>query len=196
MIIKLQDGDVLTAQDDSEYEGVIHIPDNIWNHIIKEVDHSDQEWVNSLYIDVSDIEIGGSGLPVVASFFKIGNDYSGYTYDTTKIHHKPAGQEETINIAVGNAFFMICINENGTGNNGISYFVNNSSTASQITLGSTNTWYYYQSPGPVSVNAPRLTFYDDNNNPVIELSDTNYYDKNYNVVIVNSGIIDFLWLTP
>lgn len=65
MIIKLEDADITTAQDDSEDRGVIHIPDDTWNHVIKEVEHQDQEWVNSLYIDVGTISIGGSGLPVV-----------------------------------------------------------------------------------------------------------------------------------
>lgn len=56
MIIKLEDSDITTAKENVDDEGIIHIPDAIWNHIIKEVEHPEQTFVNSLYIDVNGLE--------------------------------------------------------------------------------------------------------------------------------------------
>lgn len=193
MIIKLQDSDITTAQDSPDDEGVIHVPDAIWNHIIREVEHPEQTFVNSLYIDVKDIEIGGSGLPVVCQFFRIGSLYSGNTYD---LSYKPAGQPLSVDVTSGKAWFAINIGEGGTGYNSINYFVNNGSGTSQVNVDGTYACYYYTTPNIVDTNSPKLTFYDENGNSVIELNDLAYTDNKHNKIVLNSGIIDFLWLTP
>lgn len=57
MIIKLSDGDVTVAQDSIDDQGIIHIPENVWDHIVQEVQHPDQSFVNELYINVQDLNI-------------------------------------------------------------------------------------------------------------------------------------------
>lgn len=57
MIIQLETSDIIIAQENVDDEGIIHIPDMIWNHIIKEVEIPGQDFVNSLYIDVSKVDL-------------------------------------------------------------------------------------------------------------------------------------------
>lgn len=189
MIIKLQDGDILTAKDDPDYEGVIHVPDTIWNHIIKEVEHPEQSFFNSLYLDVKDLEIGGSGLPVVIHKFKIGTNYSGNVYE---INHKPSGQTLSIQVPVSYCVFFVVPK---TVHNEIYYFVNNSSSTKTYTIG-TDEQYYYVTPNIVSVNSPKLIFLDENDNEIVGMFDNVYNDQSSSSMFVNKNVIDFLWLTP
>ena len=55
MIIKLTDGDVIAAQDSLDDDGIIHIPENVWDHIVQEVQHPEQSFYNELYINVQDL---------------------------------------------------------------------------------------------------------------------------------------------
>lgn len=57
IIIRLEDADVTTAQDNVDDEGVIHVPDDVWNHVIQEVEHPEQNFYNSLYLDVRALNI-------------------------------------------------------------------------------------------------------------------------------------------
>lgn len=57
IILKLNNGDVITAQSNVDDEGIIHIPENVWNHIVQEVQHPGQSFVNECYINVQDLNI-------------------------------------------------------------------------------------------------------------------------------------------
>ncbi len=57
MIIQLNTADILIAKENVDDEGIIHIPDNIWNHIVKEVEVPGQDFFNSLYIDVNNVSL-------------------------------------------------------------------------------------------------------------------------------------------
>lgn len=189
MIIKLQDGDILSAQDDLDYEGVIHVPDAIWNHIIREVEHSDQEWVNSLYIDVKDLEIGGSGLPIVIYNFNINNEVNVNTYDMTV---KPAG--EALQITVENGRALVYISETATGY--FVYFINNrSSQTITRTLTTDQVVRYYKTPSALSASSNgQCYFFNDQAFNVFTMYDAFSSDQVISSTFVSKAFIDFLWI--
>lgn len=47
-------------------EGIIHVPDTIWDHVIQEVEHPNQSFYNSLYLDVSALTIDDGQTPLPA----------------------------------------------------------------------------------------------------------------------------------
>lgn len=57
MIIQLETSDIIIAKENVDDEGIIHIPDMIWNHIIREVEVQGQDFFNSLYIDVNNVDL-------------------------------------------------------------------------------------------------------------------------------------------
>lgn len=191
MIIKLQDGDVLTAQEDADYEGIIHIPDTIWNHIIQETEHSDQEWVNSLYLDVNDLEIGGSGLPIVISSFRIGARNSSInTYDML---HKPYGQSATVTIPNNRFILYITI---ATNQYEIHFMYNKTGADQTRSFTQFSEDYYYVTNTPLGDNSPICYLYSDNGDLVFTFSDNYDNDTRYVYFYLNKQLFDFLWLTP
>lgn len=188
MIIKLTNSDVTIAQDDPDTEGIIHIPDDTWDHIVQEVEVPGQEWVNGLYLNIQDLTIGGSGLPIVIHKFKIGNEYSGNVYE---INHKPSGQ--TLQLSVPNGYCVYFVSPASV-NNEIYYTVNKSGTTKTYNL-STNEQYYYVTPNTVSASNPKLTFLDENNNEIFSIFDNANSDQTQSTMYVNKNVIDFLWLT-
>lgn len=189
MIIKLQDTDITSAQDNPDDEGVIHIPDAIWNHIIKEVERPDQTFVNSLYIDVKDLDIGGSGLPIVISSFNINNEFYGNTYDML---FKPSGEALTVTVPNGYVFFRVNINQD---NWTLAFYYNNTGDSFNVSLVSSFNTRYYLSSGPVTGTSPNLYLYTDQNVPVFRIYDTVTSDSSSNQFSGYSSLVDFLWLT-
>lgn len=187
MIIKLEDADITTAQDDSEDRGVIHVPDTTWNHVIKEVEHQDQEWVNSLYIDVGTLSIGGSGLPIVIYGVSIGNDYSFNTWDMTL---KEAGTPLTL--TVNNKYALLYVYDDGD-NYTVYYFYNNTNAPVNKTLVTANDIRYYITPSAMNAT-PYCRLYDSSSNEVMYFSDSFSSDQNATFINVKKAYIDFLWI--
>lgn len=188
MIIKLQDSDITTAQESPDDEGVIHIPDAIWNHIIKEVEHPEQTFVNSLYLDVKDIEVGGSGLPVIIYSVNIAETYSFNTYDMTL---KPSGQSLSVTVPDQHALLSI---EERSDRYVIYYLVNNSGSSYNRDLSSGYNSRYYLTPNTISGTSPACTFYDSNGNAVFYLRDSNNNDTSSTIINYYKGYLDFLWI--
>lgn len=187
MIIKLQDSDITTAQDDPDSEGIIHVPDNIWNHIIKEVEHPEQTFVNSLYLDVTDLEISGSGLPIIISSFDFDTSTRINTFDMTL---KPAGQTQQITVPAHKSFFNVDIFDDYC----ILYFYNNNTNNSfNVTLNTSHTIRYYISSDNIYTTI--LNLYNDQNVKVFSLGDNNATDTNPNRLLIYKSFVDFLWLT-
>lgn len=57
IIVKLTNADVNVAKDDPDAEGYIKIPGNFWDHVIQDVENRNQEFFNSLYINVNEINL-------------------------------------------------------------------------------------------------------------------------------------------
>jgi len=189
MIIKLQDGDILTAQEDLDYEGVIHVPDAVWNHIVKETEHPGQEWVNSLYLDVKDLEIGGSGLPIVIYNFNINNEVNVNTYDMTL---KPAG--ESLQVPVENGHAIVIISESVDGYF-VSFMNNRSSQTVTRTLTTNQNVRYYKTPSTLSSSSSgQCFFFNDQAFNVFTLYDPFSSDQTISSMFVSKAFIDFLWI--
>lgn len=189
MIIKLQDGDILTAQEDPDYEGVIHVPDAVWNHIVRETEHPDQEWVNSLYLDVKDLEIGGSGIPIVAYSFNINNEVNVNTYDMIL---KPAGQALTVDVENDRA--LVYISENSSGY--FVYFIHNrSGVTTTKTLNTSQNVRYYKTPTALSATSGgQCYFFNDQAFNIFTLFDAINSDSTMSSMYVSKAFIDFLWI--
>ena len=191
MIIKLTDADINVAQDDETEEGIIKIPDNLWNHIIQAVEHPTQEFVNSLYINVNDLTIGGSGLPITIYSFQChstGTDASDIinTWDMTAQtggHYNLPTNRVLIAITQLNNQYKIILRTNDTGS---TKFVNFDSDAV--------TRYYVVSPKSSHELYRYCTFYNDQNTAVFELFDTSSTDDLSTFVTLNPYFIDFLWI--
>lgn len=188
MIIKLQDSDITTAQDSADDEGVIHIPDAIWNHIIRETENPGQEWVNSLYIDVRDLEIGGSGLPVIIYSVNIADTFSFNTYDMTLKH---SGQSLTVTVPYDKA--LLYINEYNDKYE-ICYFFNNTNNNVSRTLAQNRNVRYYLTPNTTTQSNPPCRFYDSNGNEVFYLSDASNNDNTSTFLDYYKSYLDFLWI--
>lgn len=187
MIIKLQDSDITTAQDDPDSEGIIHVPDAIWNHIIKEVEHPDQTFVNSLYLDVTDIEISGSGLPIIISSFDFDTTSPINTFNMTL---KPAGTSQTISVPAHRSLFNVDIFDDYC----ILYFYHNNSGATfSVNLNQSHTIRYYLQPE--NIYSTILNLYNDQGVKVFSLGDNNSTDTNPNRMLIYKSFVDFLWLT-
>lgn len=187
MIIKLEDSDITTAQDDSEDRGVIHVPDDTWNHIIKEVEHQDQQWVNSLYIDVGTLSIGGSGLPIVIYGISLGSDYLFNTWD---MNLKEAGTPLQLQIQAGYAIVFITEYND---RNAVNIFYNSTgSTATKTLITDYNVRYFVSSA--VILSNPQCRLYDSNSNEVLYFNDSSVSDQNSTIVNLKKQYIDFLWI--
>lgn len=187
MIIKLQDSDITTAQDDPDDEGVIHVPDNVWDHVIKEIEHPEQRFINSLYLDVKDLSIGGSGLPLMLYSFDFDDNVRVNTYDMTL---KEIGVNKPITVPNGYSFFDVIIYD---GYSTIYFYHNSTGNNIELNLGSQNRYRYYLSPN--TVNTQVLNLYDSEGNRVFSVSDQNQSDYIGARFLFNTNIIDFLWLT-
>lgn len=93
MIIKLTDGDVTVAQDSLDDAGIIHIPENVWDHIVQEVQHPDQSFVNELYINVQDLNIdsGDHKIQLTSAVFSGTVLFSDFTVHSSGSVTIPAG---------------------------------------------------------------------------------------------------------
>lgn len=60
IIVKLENSAVSIAQDSVDDEGIITIPDPAWNTLVTHVDVPGQKWVDTLFLDVSDLDIAVS----------------------------------------------------------------------------------------------------------------------------------------
>lgn len=187
MIIKLTNSDVTIAQDDPDTEGIIHIPDVTWDHIVQEVEVPGQEWVNGLYLNIQDLTIGGSGLPVIIHKFKLGTEYSGNTYEMS---HKPSGQ--TLQLSVPNNYCAFFVSIKAV-HNEIYYIVNKSGSTKTFNL-TTDEQYYYVTSSTVT-GSPKLIFLDEYDNEIIGMFDNVNSDQTTSSMFANKNVIDFLWLT-
>lgn len=188
MIIKLEDSDITTAQDDSEDRGVIHVPDETWNHVIKEVEHQDQEWVNSLYLDVGSLSIGGSGLPILIYSFRIGTQYTANTWDMTL---KEANEALTIQVPDGYGLLQVV---NFSQRYGVSYLINKSGSTQNYTFSQQNEIRYYLTPSTVSTDYPMCYFYNHNSDEVFCIMDMVNSDNEVSHIRVIKEFIEFLWI--
>lgn len=111
MIIKLSDGDVTVAQDSLDDAGIIHIPENVWDHIVQEVQHPDQSFVNELYINVQDLNIGSSsGGPAEITQCYVcnsNNEMYGSIHLLSSFNYNQLSSSITINVATNRNLVMI-----------------------------------------------------------------------------------------
>lgn len=185
MIIKLEDADITTAQDDSEDRGVIHVPDATWNHVIKEVEHQDQEWVNSLYIDVGTLSIGGSGLPIVIDTAVHSPIVASVnTWNFTLLENTTTVTVSSQTLVVVREYSSEYIVETLT-TYGTSKSVTLEFSSSYITR------YYRFS----DATGDSIVYFNQNgNNNVFSLYDINKSDTTRAQVHVNKSFIEFLWI--
>ena len=189
MIIKLSDGDVITAQDSLDDEGIIHIPENVWNHVVQEVEHPDQSFVNELYLNVQDLTIGSRPIDIAGvrrynsttrfsntSYFKkntTGNDLSrsiDYNEGILKIGKLDA---QTYNVSV-------LFNRDGT------------------TVGTDvpNNYYYYEFELNYNFSKIELGFFTGNTfTPVVAIGDDADDDVMGNYTQFNAAYFNFKDLT-
>ena len=94
LIITLTNSDVTVAQDDWQgVEGIIPIPDETWNHIVTDVEHPEQEWFNSMYLNVKALTIG---------FTKI--DIIGFTYNNVDYYLSDMTEKGLISKYINNSY--------------------------------------------------------------------------------------------
>lgn len=200
MIIKLQDADITTAQEDLDYEGVIHVPDAIWNHIITESEHPDQEWVNSLYLDVSQLSIGGSGLPIFIYSIKLGVKAGVYeTINTWDMNTIPVDQSSyIISIPPKSVVFVV---KEYSDRHECSLITNNLSDQSKnytvVNLTGILGKRYYIKSTTTSFSSYDLSYVelnDSNGITVLKISESDIGDSKDVDTTFYKNYIDFLWI--
>lgn len=184
MIIKLQDSDITTAQDSPDDEGVIHVPDAIWNHIIKEVERPEQTFVNSLYIDVKELDIGGSGLPlVIDTVNKMPDLLSVNTWEFIRIEQNTTltiANQTLVLITEYNAYYVVEV---------FSTYGHSESVNIEFEQNYIKRYYVFSS----SSNDSRIMF-DIGNQPVFSIRDDNKGDNVKARDTYYKSYIDFLWI--
>lgn len=128
IIIKLEDGDITTAQDDPDIEGIIHIPSIEYDHLVQEVQVPGQSFFNGLYINVQDLEIGGSGLPIIINNFEYFFETMNYLSTRDFISFPQIGY---ITVPGGSTVFTVRVNNT---NNEIWFSAIRVSTVNEVEL--------------------------------------------------------------
>lgn len=186
IIIKLQDGDITTAQDDPDIEGIIHIPSIEYDHCVQEVQVPGQSFFNGLYIDVQDLEIGGSGLPIVIDRVKTTN--SGADFINTRNFTLLT---QGVQLSLRNqAVLSITYNPNAN-TYGINYYLAYGKNIEVILplINNQPTRYYVFD---VSSNTTRMLLYSGDDF-FFRLEDFNYSDNQSSNVLFSKNFVDFDW---
>ncbi len=134
IIIKLQDSDITSAQDDPDIEGIIHIPSIEYDHCVQEVQVPGQSFFNELYINVQDLEIGGSGLPIIINGLGDGG-FDSAIYPTSNFLTVPINGSTTVELNQYEAVYVITRENNYYY---LRYQINIYSTPRTVTLTNTN----------------------------------------------------------
>ena len=104
LIITLTNSDVTVAQDDWQgVEGIIPIPDETWNHIVTDVEHPEQEWFNSMYLNVKALTIGFTKIDIIGFTY---NNVDYYLSDMTEVT-----QSTNYALTTGNSLIKIGIEQ-------------------------------------------------------------------------------------
>lgn len=187
IIIKLEDGDITTAQDDPDIEGIIHIPSIEYDHCVQEVQVPGQSFFNGLYLNVQDLEISGSGLPIVIDGVRLSNYSSSYanTWDFTTLTQSTqftiSNQTLIVVYEFNDSYEIDCYTVVGTTkqktiNNNVTtrcYLFNDSNSSSNIEF---------------FTNNPIRTV-------VLSMKDQVYSDNIETQLVVKKQFIEFNWLT-
>lgn len=167
MIIKLSDGDIITAQDSLDDEGIIHIPENVWNHVVQEVEHPDQSFVNELYINVQDLNISSGPSPINISGIRYRNTTRRFS-NTTYFKKNTTGNSLSRSIDYNEA--IIKIGKYDAQEYTVELFFNrgNGTVATEVL----NNWYYCEFEINWDIASVDLGFFTGNNfTPVVAIRD-------------------------
>lgn len=189
IIIKLQDGDITTAQDDPDIEGIIHIPSIEYNHCVQEIQVPGQSFFNGLYLNVQDLDIGGSGLPIVIDRAVLYDEATGAESANTW-EFRTVTQTEQITL---NNKGLIAVKEDDDVYE-IYYWLTFGVTQN-ITLEPSpdTTIRYYLFNGSIA-GTSRIRLYSGNDQ-VITLFDNVNYDNKAGSITIWKTLIEFNWLT-
>lgn len=196
IIIKLQDGDITTAQDDVDIEGIIHIPSIEYDHCVQEVQVPGQSFFNELYLNVQDLNIGGSGLPIIISqIIPISGSDIIYTRDLNTV---PISTVERQSVQYGES--LIAIRED-ISNNIIGL------SAITCTPGASPVTIVLSNPGPNTIILKYIKFryvptafvLKSNNGdwtarlPITTRSSSSEYYPNYNELLIYKPLFEIDW---
>lgn len=186
IIIKLEDGDITTAQDDPDIEGIIHIPSIEYDHCVQEVQVPGQSFFNGLYLNVQDLDIGGSGLPIIIDSVLL-TPYSNYinTWDFQTL-----SQNQQFNLTNQALLIVREGDDNYFINYIMTYGVNRQITVQTST---TSTIRYYLFNESTANNSMVLFF--SGNDQVLTMMDNINNDIYTTTINVRKQFIEFNWLT-
>lgn len=184
IIIKLQDGDITTAQDDPDIEGIIHIPSIEYDHCVQEVQVPGQSFFNGLYINVQDLEIGGSGLPIVIDGVRLSNYTSSYvnTWNFTTL-------TQSTQFTISNQTLIVVYEFNDSYEIDC-YTVVGTSKQKTINNNVTTRVYLFND----SNSSSNIEFFS-NNTVAFSMKDQVYSDNIETQLVVKKQFIEFNWLT-
>lgn len=161
IILNLNTADVLAAKENVDDEGIIHVPDRLWDHIIDSVQHPEQSFYNELYINVNGIE------PVIEQ-----TDILGVRYKNNDVPWSDFTKNESGYLSINITSQCILWVQKLSGPNlyRFKFTVNETNTQTNVTIDGPSIYYIFNYE-----NTDTLRFIDNNNNifMVIEESTTN-----------------------
>ena len=176
LIITLTNSDVTVAQDDWQgVEGIIPIPDETWNHIVTDVEHPEQEWFNSMYLNVKALTIGFTKIDIIGFTY---NNVDYYLSDMTEVT-----QSTNYALTTGNSLIKIGIEQDDYI---LTFIVNNTGN----TINYTWTGGYYKVINSVSYSS--VIFKSIDNVPVFKLFDLNT-DNNSNTTYIYKNSFNLMF---
>lgn len=186
IIIKLEDGDITTAQDDPDIEGIIHIPSIEYDHCVQEVQVPGQSFFNGLYLNVQDLDIGGSGLPIVIDSVLL-TPYSNYinTWDFQTL-----SQNQQFNLTNQALLIVREGDDNYFINYIMTYGVNKQITVQTSTTSTIRYCLFNES----TANNSMVLFFSGNDQ-VLTMMDNINNDIYTTTINVRKQFIEFNWLT-